>query len=50
MRMGNFFSVGPERSGEMAAKRPRLGIDHPTVIPTPAPEPTDEDESHERDV
>jgi hypothetical protein len=50
MRMGNFLSVEPERSGEMAAKRPRLGIDHPTVVPTPAPEPTDGDEPDDRGV
>jgi hypothetical protein len=37
MRMSNLLRVEHERPCEMAASRPRVGIDHPTVVPGAAP-------------
>ena len=34
MRMGNYFRPCGVGGDEMAVKQPRLGIRHPTVIPT----------------
>ena len=36
MRMSNLLCPGTERSNEMAARH-SIGIDHPTVVPEPAP-------------
>jgi hypothetical protein len=40
MRMGNLLAIDHERSSEMATRDTRLGIDHPTVVPGPAPSAT----------
>ncbi|MFB6154987.1 MAG: hypothetical protein ABEJ22_03765 [Haloferacaceae archaeon] len=32
--MGNYLCVRRVFSNVMSAKRPRLGVDHPTVVPT----------------
>jgi hypothetical protein len=34
MRMGNYLCAGSVLSNVMSAKRPRLGVNHPTVVPT----------------
>jgi hypothetical protein len=54
--MGNLISIADQRRGEMAANRPRIGLDHPTVVPGAAtttterlPE-TDVDTERNRDV
>jgi hypothetical protein len=37
MRMSNFLCAWREGPCEMAATQPRIGIDHPTVVPAPPP-------------
>lgn len=53
MRMGNYLAVRAEVRTEMAAKNPRLGVAHPTVVPTNHrqrdTEETPTDESDESD-
>jgi hypothetical protein len=34
--MGNFLRVDREGTYEMSSTRPRIGIDHHTVVPAPA--------------
>ncbi len=34
--MGNYIPVGTLGSRTMAARSPRFGIDHPTIVPTNA--------------
>lgn len=38
MRMGNFRGLRLLRLPEMSTRRPPVGIDHPTVVPTNAEE------------
>ncbi len=53
MRMGNLFTAGGVSGTEMSSTRPRVGIDHLTVVPAPAadedgqstPDPVDDEAS-----
>ncbi len=45
MRMGNLLPVGAEVLSVMAAKNPRLGVAHPTVVPTNHRQERDADEA-----
>jgi len=44
MRMGNLFTTALQYSRVMSAEHPRLGVDHPTVVPRP-PRETDDAEA-----
>jgi hypothetical protein len=47
--MGNLLRGEHERSCEMAASHPHVGIDHPTVVPGAAP-PVDDAEPSDADA
>ncbi len=43
MRMGNLLWPNDVVEAEMSSTRPRVGIDHRTVVPAPAPAAADGD-------